>query len=481
MASHTRTVNSSSGRRAAGTSGRRAAGASGRTATGTQAGAATGTRTGGTAATNGYSAQRNSGSRRGRGANPPEGTHRGGGTHRSPGSKGPKAKGRKKHLILKWTLGIIGLFLAVGIGAFAYLYATIEIPQPETIALAEKTSVYYADGKTKIGTFAEQNREIIDCSVLPKYVGQAVVASENRTFYTDRGIDLKGIARALINNVTKGTRQGGSTITQQYAERYYLGETTTYMGKLKEAILAVKIAQTQDKDTVLCNYLNTIYLGRSAYGIQAAAQAYFGKDAKDLTVPEAAMLAGIIPSPSNWDPAVNAKQAKSRFERVINIMKEDGYITAKQASEATMPKTVTNAQQNIYEGPNGYLLQMVRSELINSKAFTQDDLDTGGYTIVTTIDKSKQDLMYQTASPTKGNAGMPDGVQTGGLSVNVKDGSIISLYAGEDYLKKQLNNVTDATYEVGSTMKPFTLLSTVQTGVSLDTVFNGNSPRSFPG
>ena len=253
------------------------------------------------------------------------------------------------------------------------------------------------------------------------------------------------------------------------------------MGKLKEAILAVKIAQTQDKDTVLCNYLNTIYLGRSAYGIQAAAQAYFGKDAKDLTVPEAAMLAGIIPSPSNWDPAVNAKQAKSRFERVINIMKEDGYITAKQASEATMPKTVTNAQQNIYEGPNGYLLQMVRSELINSKAFTQDDLDTGGYTIVTTIDKSKQDLMYQTASPTKGNAGMPDGVQTGGLSVNVKDGSIISLYAGEDYLKKQLNNVTDATYEVGSTMKPFTLLSTVQTGVSLDTVFNGNSPRSFPG
>ena len=107
---------------------------------------------------------------------------------------------------------------------------------------------------------------------------------------------------------------------------------------------------------------------RSSSSREAPSRAYFGKDAKDLTVPEAAMLAGIIPSPSNWDPAVNAKQAKSRFERVINIMKEDGYITAKQAREATMPKTVTNAQQNIYEGPNGYLLQMVRSELINSKA-----------------------------------------------------------------------------------------------------------------
>lgn len=414
-------------------------------------------------------------------ANAPEGVHRGGGAHRAPGSKGPKAKGRKKHLLLKWMLGIIGVMLAAGIGVFAYLYITIEIPQPEKIAMAEKTSVYYADGTTKIGTFAEQNREIIDCSTLPDYVGQAVVASENRTFYKDSGIDLKGIARALVNNVTKGTRQGGSTITQQYAERYYLGETTTYVGKAKEAILALKIAQTQDKSTVLCNYLNTIYLGRSAYGIQAAAQAYFGKSAKDLTISEAAMLAGIIPSPSNWDPAVNQAQAESRFKRVIGIMREDGYITAKQSQEAAMPTTIEMQQQNIYQGPNGYLLQMVRNELINSKAFTADDLDTGGYSIVTTIDKAKQELMYDTASTTKGNTGVPDGVQTGGLSVNVKDGSIISLYAGEDYLTKQLNNVTDATYEVGSTMKPFTLLATVQSGVSLDTLFNGNSPRDFPG
>ena len=253
--------------------------------------------------------------------------------------------------------------------------------------------MYYNDGTTPIGSYAEQNREIISCADLPDYVGNAIVASEDRSFYTNKGIDPIGIARAFYNNLTTGSRQGGSTITQQYAERYYLGETTSYVGKLREAFLAVKIAQAQDKSQVLCNYMNTIYLGRGAYGIQAAAKAYFGKDAKDLTVPEAAMLAGIIPSPSNWDPAVNAKQAKSRFERVINIMKEDGYITAKQASEATMPKTVTNAQQNIYEGPNGYLLQMVRSELINSKAFTQDDLDTGGYTIEATVNPKMQTAM----------------------------------------------------------------------------------------
>lgn len=159
--------------------------------------------------------------------------------------------------------------------------------QPEKFALAEKTTVYYADGTTAIGSYAEQNREIISCEGLPDYIGNAIVASENRTFYTDKGLDLKGIARAFINNVTKGTRQGGSTITQQYAERYYMGETTSYVGKAREAIMAIKIAQTESKDEVLCNYMNTIYLGRNSYGIQAAAKAYFNKDAKDLTLSEA--------------------------------------------------------------------------------------------------------------------------------------------------------------------------------------------------
>lgn len=254
------------------------------------------------------------------------------------------------HRVLKWVLGIffglIGLGLAIGIGVFAYLYATTEVPQPEKFALAEKTTVYYADGTTPIGSYAEQNREIISCEGLPDYVGNAIVASENRTFYTDKGLDLKGIARAFINNVTKGTRQGGSTITQQYAERYYMGETTSYVGKAREAIIAIKIAQTESKDEVLCNYMNTIYLGRNSYGIQAAAKSYFNKDAKDLTLSEAAMIAGIIPSPSTWDPADNPDMAKARFKRVLNIMQEDGYITAKDHKAAEFPQTADVTQQN---------------------------------------------------------------------------------------------------------------------------------------
>ena len=413
----------------------------------------------------------------------PAARHFGGGIHRSHGSKGPKPKGKSKHLILKWVLGIIGALLALGIGAFAYLYATTEIPQPESIAVAENTTVYYADGTTPIGTFSEQNREIIDCSVLPDYVGQAVVASEDRSFYTNRGIDLVGIARAFWNNLTTGSRQGGSTITQQYAERYYLGETTSYLGKAREAILALKIAQAQDKDQVLCNYMNTIYLGRGTYGIQAAAKAYFGKEAKDLTVAEAAMLAGIIPSPSSWDPAVDPEQAQARFTRVLRIMQEDGYITAQEQQEAQFPQTIEYTQQNSYQGANGYLLQMVRDELTGDGTFSAEQLDTGGYAIVTTIDKSKQDLMYSVVSPAQnGMQGViPDGMEFGAISVNAKDGSIISVYAGEDYLTKQLNQATQSVYEIGSTMKPMALLGAIQEGVNLDTVFNGNSPRKFDG
>ncbi|PMC44899.1 penicillin-binding protein [Peptoniphilus lacrimalis] len=389
---------------------------------------------------------------------------------------------RTKHPIIFWALIVIFTPIILGILTVAWMYVTTDIPQPDKIAMADKTKVYYADGKTEIGSFAEQNREIINCSVLKPYVGNAIIASENRSFYKDGGIDLKGIGRAIIHNVTSKGRWGGSTITQQYAERYYLGETKTYLGKLHEAILALKIAQTQDKNTVLCNYMNTIYLGRGAYGIQAAAKAYFGVEAKDLTLSQAAMLAGIIPAPSSWDPAIMPKEANIRFKRVLRIMLKDKYITNEEYKNAKMPQTINQTKQNMYAGPQGYLLQMVRSELTGSGAFTKEDLDTGGYRIITTIDKAKQDLMFNVASPTAGARGItPQGVQTGAMSVNPKDGSIISVYAGDDYLSKPLNNATQALYEPGSTMKPFALIGAIQAGTNLNTLFNGNTGLKFKG
>ncbi|WP_052825059.1 transglycosylase domain-containing protein [Bifidobacterium animalis] len=413
----------------------------------------------------------------------PRAAHKASTSHRAPkrgqnAPKGPKKRtNRKKGLWWKILLGVLGGLLAIGIGLFTYLYVTTDIPQPEKVAIAEKTTVYYNDGTTEIGSFSEQNREIIDCSVLPDYVGNAIVASEDRSFYRNGGIDIMGMARALYNNLTTGSRQGGSTITQQYAERYYLGDTTSYSGKIREAILAMKIANSQDKQQVLCNYMNTIYLGRGAYGIQAAAKAYFGKEAKDLTVDEAAMIAGIIPAPSMWDPAVNPEQAKSRFTRVIGIMREDGYITGQQASEAKFPETKPVSVSNDLAGPNGYLLTTVENELVASKAFTKDELETGGYKIVSTLDPNMQKIM-QTVGDDRPE-GMPESIQVGGIALDQKTGAVKAIYGGSDYLKHQLNNATQANFQPGSTMKPFGLLGAAMDDVNFNTMFNGNSPERF--
>jgi membrane peptidoglycan carboxypeptidase len=339
--------------------------------------------------------------------------------------------------------------------------------------------VYYSDGTTPIGTLAQQNRDIIECSAMPEYVGNSVVSSENRTFWTDSGLDFRGIGRALINNVTTGSRQGGSTITQQYAERYYLGQTESYLGKLKEAFMALKIAQTQDKSTVLCNYMNTIYWGRDSYGIEAASENYFGKKAAKLTYSEAALLAGIIPSPNNWDPATNKSMAQARWERTLKIMKEDGYISAKQLSDAKFPATIKYTPSNIYAGYKGYLLQMVKSELTTNKTFTDDEIETGGYSIISTFDKTKQAQMQEVGQTHL--YGVPSGVEQCGISVDPRDGSVYAVYAGSDYLKHPLNNATQAQFQAGSTMKPFALIAAAQKGVSFNTIFNGNSPRTFAG
>ncbi|TCD54532.1 penicillin-binding protein [Alloscardovia theropitheci] len=407
-------------------------------------------------------------------------THGTSGSRRPRNSRGPRRShsSMKKRPIIKYILlSILGLFV-IGVAGLGIAYATTEIPSPESVALSQKTTVYYNDGTTAIGSFQEENREIIGCSALPDYVGNAVVASENRSFWSDSGIDLRGIARALFTNITTGTRQGGSTITQQYAERYYLGETKSYIGKLREALLALKIAQTQDKSTVLCNYMNTIYFGRGAYGIQAAAKAYFNKDAKDLTPSEAALIAGIIPAPSIWDPAVDNVAATKRFNRVIKIMKEDGYLTSEQAASAQLPQTIEQASTDQYAGDKGYLLSMVKSELLNTDQFTEDQLMTGGYSIITSIDKDKQAYMQQVGA---GDGSTPETVETGGMSADVDTGEIIAVYGGKDYNTKQLNNATQAIYQAGSTMKTFTLIGAIQQDVSLNTLFNGNSPRTYQG
>ena len=397
----------------------------------------------------------------------------------------PRAgKGRIHRWIPSWrfVLGVFLLGVLSTIGAFMWAYNTIKVPKPSEFALAQSSTVYYADGTSEMGKFAEINRQSVDASTLPDYVGNAVVASEDRTFYSNKGVDPKGIARALVNNLRGGDTQGASTLTQQYVKNYYVDTTSSYSGKFKQAIMAIKIDREKPKKEILGDYLNTVYYGRGAYGIEAASQAFFGKPAKDMTPSQAALLAGILPSPSAWDPAENPDKAQERWGRVLQFMLDDGYITQAQYNEAKqtgMPKTEESQTKQVYSGTNGYLLQMVRSELENKAKISPEQIDTGGFKIVTTINKKDQEAAVNAVKSLP--PGASPNLRKALVSIDPKTGGLLALYGGDDYLTSQVNTSTDAIAQAGSTFKPFALVAALENGWSLNSGYPATSPMTIEG
>lgn len=376
-------------------------------------------------------------------------------------------------------LVLLGVVLAGGL--FAVGYAATDIPDPNELVDAQTTTVYYSDGESVMGEFAAQDRTILAPEEIPEHVKQAVIAAEDRTFYENRGISLTGIARAFWNNLRGNSTQGGSTITQQYVKNYYLESDRTLTRKIQEAFIAIKIDQQLDKEQILADYLNTIYFGRGAYGIQSAAQAYFGKDAGELTVNEAALLAGIIPAPSRWDPAENPERAQERYEYVLSGMADLGYVDETAASQP-MPETIAYEPTDRLAGPTGYLLTGVRDEVLARTAFTENDLDRGGLSIVTTIDKDAQEAAVAAVQDPENLPveGRPETLQAALVSIDPASGAVRAMYGGEDYLTRQRNAVTQDIAQAGSTFKPFTLVAALEQGISLRTELPGYSPMEFP-
>ena len=380
---------------------------------------------------------------------------------------------------------LLGTFLTgvgVVVGGLALAYATTDVPEPTELALAEGSTVYFSDGVTPIGELAEINRTVVDTTQLPAHVGNAVVSSEDRRFYSNSGIDPLGIARALWNNLRGGDKQGASTLTQQYVENYYLGRTTDYVGKFKEAILAVKVEQELEKSEILDAYLNTIYYGRGAYGIEAAAQAYFGKSAAELTISDSAMLAGIIPAPSAWDPAISPDQAQARWSRTLDYMEQDGWITADERAAQTFPTVIEQVRSDRYAGTNGYLLQMAVAELTDGEdaPFTENDLNRLGLDVVTTFDVGMQAAAVDTVENEMPDGGA-EGVRATLVSIDPATGGVKALYGGRDYLTESLNRATQAVYQGGSTFKPFALIAALEAGIPLDETYESYTGMDVDG
>jgi membrane peptidoglycan carboxypeptidase len=372
-----------------------------------------------------------------------------------------------------WWSFVTGLGLAIA--AFVAAYELIDLPTPSDFAQAQTSTVYYADGATVMGKFEVQNREIIDIQTLPESTRQAVVAAEDRSFWDNPGVDVKALAAAFYEQL-RGGRRGGSTITQQYIERYWVGETTTSLpGKFKEAMLALKVTREKDKTEILSDYMNTIYFGRGAYGIQTAAQAYFHKDAVELTTSESALLAGLIPAPSAYDPEQNLAKATERWNYVLDGMVLINAISSAERAKLQFPEFFPYEVPDSYAGRQGYLLEMVRQELISKAGLTESEIGSLGLKITTTVDKTVQDQVAA-AVIDQLPADAPDGLHVAVASVDPSSGAIKMIYAGDDYIVRQQNAATQDIAQAGSTFKPITLAAALEKGVSLSQAYSGKSP-----
>jgi membrane peptidoglycan carboxypeptidase len=384
---------------------------------------------------------------------------------------------------IRWVafLGVLGMLTAAA--TFFILYQTISIPSANAAFQTQTTKVYYSDGKHQLGTFATQDRESISIDHIPASMQAAAIAAEDRSFYSNRGIDIKGIIRAARNNATSGEIQGGgSTITQQYVKILYLTQEQSYQRKVKEAILSIKIHNQLSKKEILEGYLNTIYFGNGAYGVEVAAKTYFDKPASDLNYAQSAILATIINSPTYYDPYAEgaADRIGPRFRYVLSGMVEDGAITADQAAEFSdhLPEFVSKRQVNRFSGSKGYLLQLVKDQMSSDLEFTSEQVDGGGLRIVTTFNYQKQQDAIA-AIKTHRPAGH-DELHQSLVSIKPGTGAVQAMYAGRDYLKNQVNWATSRT-QPGSTFKAFAVVAALENGYSLKTKLNGASPLIIDG
>lgn len=381
-----------------------------------------------------------------------------------------------------WKL-VLGTFVMLGLLAAAGLAAAValvSVPKPNDIALAQATTFYWNDGTTVLGRTGEANRTSVTLDQVPQDVQEAVLAAEDRSFYEHAGVSPIGIARAAWNNVAgdNGT-QGGSTITQQYAKNAFLTQDQTMTRKLRELVLSIKLESTVSKDEILIDYLNTVYYGRGAYGIEAAGQAYFGVPASELTVEQGAMLAALLQSPNGLAPEKDLVGLVARWEYVLDGMVAEGWLTAAERASMTFPPPIPYSPTIYNAGPDGFLFAAAQEQLL-SMGYTEDDLNLAGLDIITTFDRQSQDAAIAAVQEFDPGEEV-SGLRIGLASLEPGTGKVVALYGGADYQENQFNNATQARGQGGSTFKAFGLAAGLENGIGLDTTYSGASPMTIDG
>jgi membrane peptidoglycan carboxypeptidase len=471
----------------------------------------------------GETVQLNQPGRRGHRARPdsPPGPQGPEGPYGPQGPRGPRVK-VKGSWWRHWTwrkalgvlLGVAGAFIILGAVVVAVAYEETPVPTDAMAATGYAQSVVYSSNGSLIGRFGSTDRQELPYNEIPRDIINAVLAAEDRHFWSEGGISPTATVRAAFADLTgnDSSLQGGSTITQQFVRNYYTGIGTqqTVSRKIKEIFVAMKVAKQKSKQWILTNYLNTIYLGQGAYGIQAAAETYFGKPVGQLTVAQDALIAALIQQPSTYPLARYRPELTARWTYVVDGMVQMGNLPAGKAATMKFPAFGDHVPQSVGKAVwDPYVLNMVRTELETVYHFSEAQIDDGGYIIKTSISDSKMAALYQAVVQNEQQID-EDSTQypfqkymhAGAMLEDPATGEIQALYPGPGFpghpangtgkilttrecgvkaMDCQWNMATQNREQVGSSFKPYILATAVKQGMNVQTsTLYGFSPAYIP-
>ncbi|HEU5141032.1 MAG TPA: transglycosylase domain-containing protein, partial [Bacillales bacterium] len=396
-----------------------------------------------------------------------------------------------KRLKRTWTVIKLALLLVFFLMSFAaagaiglYIYAKVEGPPPLRVP---QTTIFYANDGSVIGQTKHggQNRYWVSLDEVSEPLIHATIAIEDKRFYDHFGFDFRRITAAAIQDIlTLSKAEGASTITMQYARNLYLTQDKTWLRKIKEALYTIRLEVNYSKNTILEGYLNTIYYGHSSYGIEAASKYFFGKDAEDLTLAEASMLAGIPNGPRYYSPYYNMENAQERQNSVLQAMVNVGYISEKQAEKAAKQPLEFIQNHKEIEPPNlAPYFQKTVEKILKSKLHIKPQMvSSGGLSVYTTLDPALQKIAEEKAAKY-----IPDSsnIQVAMVAMNPQNGNVKALVGGRNFEESPYNRAVQAKRQPGSSFKPFLYYAALRNGytpssklLSAPAVFHYNDGES---
>jgi penicillin-binding protein 1A len=403
---------------------------------------------------------------------------------RRTSSEEPKPRRRRRIRKLR-LFALVGVLSVFGLVAFVFGVVTaidqqLPLDPQQQQRLEQDGYVYASDGHTVLAVLrGSQSRVVVPSAAISPWMKQAIVAAEDKRFYEHRGLDLRGMARAIWADIRhKGAVQGGSTITQQYVKNAYTGSQRTLGRKLQEAAIAWRLEQRLSKDDILTNYLNTIFFGNGAYGIERASRTYFGHRAARLTIAEAALLAGIPEDPALYDPVAHPEAARARRAQVLGMMLEQRRIAPldyRRALAAPMPDP-HQVRLSATTGLAPYFGEYVKQQLLDR--FPPGCVFGGGLKVQTTIDLRLQQLARASIEKWLPD---PNGPQAALVAIRPADGAVLAMFGGRSFHQSQFNLAVQGQRQPGSSFKPFVLAAALRQGISPATTFDSHPVSIYIG